>query len=426
MTGAHAITHTALVLGGVSAQRLVRVERLALQVPALTEGALLSASVGFQARLGDLSVELALGEDPATLARIRQRLAFWLAREGGSARPVEGMGADELLRFRNALRISELCALELSTEKWSTAVRRIFAAAGAEGPGDVPEEAELRLHLDGTGWQGLTFDAASRRLEIPSPLAPPAGDVLRLVLEGAACAGPCVVRGRVVAVRSPAHASVGAPAGFVVALSDGSDDAAHHLAARCPPRPRGTTRTAPRYQVAGGAQLADPGEELRYGSDDEFQPDHPRARRVLIVDDDALVRQILVEAFEARGFETRTAADGEAGLRAITDELLALDAVVTDVQMPGLSGEALVSSVRSAGGEGELAVVVVGATLGDELTARLEAAGADRILSKAAGASSVVDAVEEVLRVRATLIPSAANEGDPFGDAAEHTLAAAR
>jgi DNA-binding NarL/FixJ family response regulator len=151
-----------------------------------------------------------------------------------------------------------------------------------------------------------------------------------------------------------------------------------------------------------------------------------RPRRVLIVDDDALVRQILVDAFEARGFEARTAADGEMGLRAIADELLGLDAVVTDVQMPSLHGEALVSAVSSAGGEGELAIVVFGASIDPELTARFEAAGADRILSKDAGVSSVVDAVEEVLRVRATLRPASANEGDPFLSTAVPAAVAAR
>jgi DNA-binding response OmpR family regulator len=135
---------------------------------------------------------------------------------------------------------------------------------------------------------------------------------------------------------------------------------------------------------------------------------------VLIVDDDALVRQNLLDAFEARGFEVRAAADGERGLRAITDELFGLDAVVTDVQMPSLPGEALVSAVRSAGGEGELAIIVLGASIDHELKARLEAAGADRVLSKEAGVSSVVQAVEDVLRVRATLRPPSANEGDPF------------
>lgn len=497
MTDAQETTLTALLLGGIAPTRRIRVERLVLQVPALAEGALVSASVAFHPRLGELAIELCLGAAPAALARIRQRLAFWVAREGGSARPTEGMSAEELLRFRGAFRDSELSMRDLRPAQWAATVRRLFAVAGAEEPGDVPEEPELHLHLGGRGWQGFAFDPEALRLDVPCPLAPPAGDALRLVLQGATAPGaPCLARARVVAVRSPVRATVGAPAGFTLALEEGSDEAARLLAARCPARRQGVgTRAAPRYDVTGGAHLDDPGEELRYASEDEFQQDYlanlshggafvrtarPRSigervnlhvrmpggdaiaipatvvhrtgggvglqfeltgpveqalaaavaqlagrpRRLLIVDDDALARQILTDVFTQRGFEVRTATDGEAGLRAITDELLALDAVVTDVQMPGLSGEALVSAVRSAGGEGELAVLVVGATIDPELTARLEAAGADRILSKAAGASAVVDAVEEVLRVRATLIPSAANDGDPFLAAAAPTAAA--
>ena len=135
-----------------------------------------------------------------------------------------------------------------------------------------------------------------------------------------------------------------------------------------------------------------------------------RPRRVLVVDDDALTRSILGDAFEARGFEVIRAPDGEAGLRAITDELLSLDAVVTDVQMPGLSGDELVTAVRRAGGETDLVLVVMSATLEHERMAALIAAGADAVLLKARGRDAVVDAVEAALahRAQASLRPSLA------------------
>jgi CheY-like chemotaxis protein len=125
-----------------------------------------------------------------------------------------------------------------------------------------------------------------------------------------------------------------------------------------------------------------------------------RARRVLVVDDDELARRVLSDELAARGFESITATDGDDGLRTIIDELLALDAVVTDVVMPGLSGEALVSRVREAGGERNLVVVAVTADPRPELARRLAAGGADAVVGKDAGPAAVVDAIEVALAGR--------------------------
>lgn len=466
-------TSTAVVLSGGSKRRLVAGEGLMLLLPILTEGTLVSADLALRARLAYLAAELRLDAQPRS-ARVRQRLEFWLAREGGWARGVETMDPDEASRFRETLQRCDLSLREVSPERWVESVRRVFAVAGAPSPAALPSEPELRLHLAGTGWHGFTFDPCAHLLQVPSPLAPPAGDVLRLSIEPAGAPGElCCARATVVTVRRPADATPRAPAGFTLALDAASADAASLLAARCPrPGTESTTRAAPRYGVVGGVRLTDSGEDLDYGSADEFLRDYitnlshggafvrtsqprtvgervnlhvrlpgrevigihatvvhrnehgvglqfeltgaveaalsaavsglaGRPRRVLIVDDDAFVRALLSDAFADRGFETLTAADGDAGLRAIVDELLALDAVVTDVRMPGLSGDALVSAVRQAGGESELVLVAATARPTPELVATLEAAGADAVVSKEAGPAAVVAQVEAALSRRA-------------------------
>jgi CheY-like chemotaxis protein len=122
-----------------------------------------------------------------------------------------------------------------------------------------------------------------------------------------------------------------------------------------------------------------------------------RARRALVVDDDALVRRMLAEALTDRGFEVMTAADGNDGLRMVAEELLALDLLVTDVFMPGMDGEAFVKLIRRAGGESDLAIVVVTGKMGDGLERRLELAGADAVLDKALGHELVAQAADAVL-----------------------------
>ncbi|HET9551459.1 MAG TPA: response regulator [Anaeromyxobacteraceae bacterium] len=125
-----------------------------------------------------------------------------------------------------------------------------------------------------------------------------------------------------------------------------------------------------------------------------------RPRRALIVDDDALARRMLADALTERGFGVLTAADGTEGLRLLAEELLSLDLLVTDVLMPGLDGEHFVQAIRKAGGESDLAIVVVTGRLTEGLEPRLEAAGADAVLDKALGPDLIAQAADAVLERR--------------------------
>ncbi|MFN5779534.1 MAG: response regulator transcription factor, partial [Novosphingobium sp.] len=60
------------------------------------------------------------------------------------------------------------------------------------------------------------------------------------------------------------------------------------------------------------------------------------ARRVLIVDDDPHIREVLVFAFAKAGIETTQAEDGEAALALIAQG--APDLVVLDINMPRMDG----------------------------------------------------------------------------------------
>ena len=122
-----------------------------------------------------------------------------------------------------------------------------------------------------------------------------------------------------------------------------------------------------------------------------------RPRRALVVDDDRLLCQMLADALGQRGFEVLTAHDGDSGLRTLLEELLALDLLVTDVRMPGMDGEQFVRTIRTAGGETELAIVAITGRLDEGLEPRLEAAGADAVLEKALGVELVAQAADAVL-----------------------------
>ena len=65
---------------------------------------------------------------------------------------------------------------------------------------------------------------------------------------------------------------------------------------------------------------------------------------VLVVDDEAPIRQILMRWLAPAGYETREAGDADAALEALTTS--PADVVLCDVQMPGHDGLWLVAQMR--------------------------------------------------------------------------------
>jgi uncharacterized protein (TIGR02266 family) len=122
-----------------------------------------------------------------------------------------------------------------------------------------------------------------------------------------------------------------------------------------------------------------------------------RPRRALVVDDERLVRAVLAEALRERGFEVLTAEHGAAGLSVVADELLALDLLITDLTMPQMDGETFLRTIRSAGGESDLAIVIVTGALQAGVENRLEREGADAVLDKALGPDLIAQAADAVL-----------------------------
>src|SRR5215470_5142719 len=99
---------------------------------------------------------------------------------------------------------------------------------------------------------------------------------------------------------------------------------------------------------------------------------------VMVVDDEAMVRKTLAQAIERSGAEVITAADGEEALAKFREMRNPL--VFTDVKMPGMSGVALLRSVKSLAPE--TAVVLVTGFNSQELAAEAAREGASRVLNK--------------------------------------------
>jgi uncharacterized protein (TIGR02266 family) len=122
-----------------------------------------------------------------------------------------------------------------------------------------------------------------------------------------------------------------------------------------------------------------------------------RPRRALVVGGDGVARRLLADALAARGFEVLTAGDANEGLRFIAEELLTLDLLITDVEMPRMDGEAFIRTIRQAGGEADLAIVAVSPNLDRALERRLEAVGADAVLDRSLGPELIGQAADAAL-----------------------------
>ncbi len=117
---------------------------------------------------------------------------------------------------------------------------------------------------------------------------------------------------------------------------------------------------------------------------------------VLVVDDDASIRSALDRALRPEGFGVATAADGAAGLAALTSA--SPDVVVLDLAMPDLDG---VEVLRRARGDGhDVPVLVLSAR--EEVGDRVEAlqAGADDYLVKPFDLAELVARLHALLRRR--------------------------
>ena len=71
-------------------------------------------------------------------------------------------------------------------------------------------------------------------------------------------------------------------------------------------------------------------------------------QRVLVVDDDEVIRSLVRDGLEREGFEVCLAGDGESALRVLVEE--APNLVILDVNLPAIGGFDVLSSIRDSSG----------------------------------------------------------------------------
>ena len=122
--------------------------------------------------------------------------------------------------------------------------------------------------------------------------------------------------------------------------------------------------------------------------------------KVMVVEDDANLREIYSIRITAEGYEVVSAGDGEEALATAVREKP--DLILSDVMMPKISGFDMLDILRSTPETANIKVVMMTALSAEDQRQRGERLGADRYLVKSqVGIDDVVNTIHEVLGDRA-------------------------
>jgi CheY-like chemotaxis protein len=122
---------------------------------------------------------------------------------------------------------------------------------------------------------------------------------------------------------------------------------------------------------------------------------------ILIVEDDAILRELIGDWLEAAGYSVRKVADTKAALKALEDAPAAL--IISDMFMPGACGAAAIEALKRGAPSAPLIALSAYFDTGARMNAEEAlAAGAARALAKPVRRAKLLAAVSELIGSAAT------------------------
>ncbi len=123
-----------------------------------------------------------------------------------------------------------------------------------------------------------------------------------------------------------------------------------------------------------------------------------RSQRILVIDDNRLIRRLLELVLEEAGYAPLPAESGEAALDLARDD--PPDACIVDQEMPGMKGADFLRALRLSGDPRLWKVPAIGVSAYSEAESELRAAGASAFLRKPLGEDEILAALATALHRR--------------------------
>ncbi|HZM05470.1 MAG TPA: response regulator, partial [Candidatus Saccharimonadales bacterium] len=103
-------------------------------------------------------------------------------------------------------------------------------------------------------------------------------------------------------------------------------------------------------------------------------------KKILIIEDDLIIRSIYRRKFENSGYKVEVAEDGEAALKLLTD--FRPDAIQVDIMLPGIDGVEVIRQIRGWRDFKSVPILVLSSFYRPDLAQEAWRAGATKCVSK--------------------------------------------
>jgi len=125
-------------------------------------------------------------------------------------------------------------------------------------------------------------------------------------------------------------------------------------------------------------------------------PASPGRARILLVDDDPLITDLVVDMLTMEGYEVETAADGMEALERLREQRF--DLIVTDLHMPKLDGAAFYRELRERQVHPLRKIIFLSGTTGGSPEHQAVMESGAPMLLKPFNVADLIDLVRSVLR----------------------------
>lgn len=119
-------------------------------------------------------------------------------------------------------------------------------------------------------------------------------------------------------------------------------------------------------------------------------------KKILVIEDDANIRESLVELLEMKSFELISADNGTDGLKLAQEKIP--DLILCDVMMPGLNGYEVVEAIRKDSRLAKLPFIFLSAKAMDTDIQHAKNLGANSYLTKPFRAQELFSIVDDLLK----------------------------